>query len=45
MRCALAGSSGAVMTSRTGAGDTGMIKVYRGPVGGDVAIITHITGR
>ena len=35
----------AVMTTRTGASDSGMVKVYRGPVRSDVTIFTHISGR
>ena len=45
MRCALAGSGGAVMTSRTGAGYPGMIKVHIGPTAGDVTVLAHITAR
>jgi len=45
MRRTLAGSGGAIMTSRTGARHSGMVKVHIGPTAGDVAIIAHITGR
>ena len=41
----LAGSGGAVMARGTSTGDTRMVKIHRGPVGGDMAIITHIAGR
>ena len=42
---ALAGGGGPVMATGTGTGDPRMIKSDIGPVGGDVAIVAHITGR
>jgi len=42
MSRALAGRRRAVMTTETGAGNTGMIKVHRSPVGSDMAIITGV---
>ena len=41
----LAISGGSIMTAGAGTRDPGMIKVHSGPVGGDVTVITHITGR
>jgi len=41
----LAGSSCTVVTARTGTRNTRVIKIHRGPVGGDMTIITHIAGR
>jgi len=40
-----AGSGGAVMTTGTGAGYPGMIKIHIGPTAGDVTVLAHITAR
>ena len=45
MSGAFTGSGGSVVTTGTGAGDTGVIKIHGGPVSGDMTIITHIAGR
>ena len=39
---AFAGGGGAIMTAGTGTGDSGMIEVHGGPVGGDMTIVTDI---
>ena len=41
---ALTGRRGSIVTTGAGTGNTGMIKVHSGPVGGDMTIITHIAG-
>ena len=39
---AFASSGGAIVTAGTGTGDSGVVKIHGGPVGGDVTIITGV---
>ncbi len=45
MRGALTGSGGAIVAVEAGTRHPGMIEIHRGPIRGDVAVITHIAGR
>ena len=41
----LAGRRDPIMAGGTGAGDPSVVKIHCSPVGGDVTIVAHITGR